>query len=222
MNEYQFQHEQSPELQKQAVDAVNRTLWLEHWKLAPYKLYALVWAYIPLTIPDLFDYISKHWFAGARQATKELYLPGGIPLFVLMIPGGIAWLLVTIHLFSKSGRLQQMNKMFEPSNKTQWALLCLTVVPLLFFRFGTFDNMLTFCMLLTMLANLTVACLEFRKLRKSLIQWGVIDGSNADQKLTSFPIIKQLNEAEATVDQTLGVPAKKSAKSKLFVRANLI
>lgn len=222
MEDYQFQHEQSPELQKQAVDAVNRTLWLEHWKLAPYKLYAAAWGYIPFVGPRLIDYILDHWLAGTHYVSKEPFRLSDIPIILLMLSSGAIWFIVFLKLISKTERLKRMNKLFETPRKTQWILLILVFLPALFFGVSTFSHRMDICIYLSVLVSLTMTWFEFRKLRKSLINWGVIEDARANEKLDHSPLVQQLSQAEAIVDQNLGVPIKRPVKKRLFARAKPI
>src|SRR5882724_13253768 len=120
MDEYQFQHEQSPELQEQAAAAVNRTLWLEHWKFAPYKLYFVIWAYIPQAIGPLIDYACAHWLAGTHYASSEPFRISDIPIILLLFSGFAIWIVVLVHLFSKTQRLNQVKSIVEIPKKIQW------------------------------------------------------------------------------------------------------
>jgi hypothetical protein len=214
MDEYQFQHEQSQELQKQAVDAVNRTLWLEHWKLSKYSILSTLCFFSGYILLRFFP-VRKNNSSGGESGS-----PTFAEFFQMALVGLglVVWFLTTLSLSNKVKNLNRVNLPFGISKRIQGIAVCFALAPLLFSGFGTFDQRSMISLILACSIAITLQFIDRRNLKRHLVEWGVLEDPKTVSLFGPAPVSKQLKEAEAVVDHALGAPAKKSAKRKLFVK----
>jgi hypothetical protein len=205
--DYKFQHEENPVLADEAAASLNRTLWVQHWERVrkAVRIEVLFATFCGLFCAGLgyIDWSKPSWASGPITSIYFLLLFGSI---------GLAALITLIRYGPKLPILSVREVMKRPKYALNGCLVLLLVGALLgVFRFTKnsigYGNVLAF---------VYMACCdwyEMRKLRKNMINWGLIE-ANGKPLIPSSPIVAQLNEAEAVIDNSLGKP-----KRKLFRKA---
>ena len=198
MSDYQFQHDQSPESQKQVVDAVNsdyefryeqdpllkvqateavkKTEWLEYLShikfMAGLKALWVTWFVFQIVI-NLWDIISPPAALPPGQVTN--YKVDDIfPAFLMAVfaVSFITLLLKWQQKFSLVGKRRYLVK--KP--RSRYILgACLAVLPSLFIGRGTWRLRFNLGAFLFIISFLVWDLVDFRKLKSSLIARGLID-----------------------------------------------
>jgi len=216
MDEYQFQHEDDPALKKAATDAVNRTLWLQHWKnyRASFKgqlfidLVALMMvgllAFIPLPSDGLTIIMTLKAWLYALMPFGLLWLAG----FATALRKGEQW---------RSAKIRQTLK--RPRS--------VMVVAVILCYASTLFNLATHSKAERIWVYLPAFIFiigwdwyQLRKLRKNLISWGVLEADGSPPLLEDPPVVAQLEKAEQQIDVAFGSSshrskADESAKQKI-------
>ena len=152
MDEFQFQFEQNPELKEQAVAAVNRTLWLEHWEMARYKVRSAALGAIPAASLLVFRYLDKKTSGSNRSVPDGFHVNDILPLFILICLA-VWWFAKFVPLASKIQRYGQVKSPVEYPKRITWIAAWLALVAGILLVSGTFSQRIFVCLFSLILAS---------------------------------------------------------------------
>ena len=195
MDEYQFQHEEDPALKKAATDAVNRTLWFQHWiryKTA-FRNQLLMSSGIMIAV-ELFNLspLPDH-VTIAMDPRAWLYA---------LMPLGLALLATLVTLARGNDKLWFLGKdeTIKRSGRFMIIWLSLGLAALLIY--------LTTHLFVQYFALILLMCgwdwYQLHKLKKNLITWGILEPDGSPRVSERVPVTAQLEKSERRLDNVLG------------------
>jgi|SRR5581483_3898404 len=205
--DYKFQHEESEVLEDAAVTAVKKTEWLEYYQ---YRRQNAAYSGLMASI-----YVIRFIY-GSLHLPEPHGLIGGASYLLFVFGVAAAYLISIIRLSATYSGLKRRRYLMTRWEKIEYAGIFLLSVLVLFTGFGTFNERLSMAFCIGIVLFTLRECCEVLRTKKKLINWGVLqlDKPPIDEEQH---IAIQLQQTEAIVDNTLGVP-----KRKLFRKATVM
>jgi len=213
MDELQFQHEQDPRLKEEAAAALNRTLWIQHWERERkfVRVETIVFT-LYLSVGAAFAFISLMNFNWSPNVTVAS-LPYVLVLYLTVV---IALFSTLIRYLSRVSPTRPDHVIKRPNYFWYWLMILMIVGNSMdSLIFGKDSPWILLRCAPAFLFAFGSDWRGMRKLRKNMINWGLIE-PNGKTLLQSSPMAAQVSEAEAAIDSALGKPKRKRFRKAIM------